>query len=174
MFKHVIGCFAVAAFCGSAAFAQPAKRIAFARDGYGMPMPPTGPLTKDQVETIKAWIEQGAVWPDALSGDTPPPPPDQKATRLMEALRAGDQTAAKKLLTEDPQVVNRKGPGGSTPLMFAVLYGNAATVQLFLNNGADPNIRNDAGATALMWAVGDFEKTRLLLDKKADANAKSD
>jgi len=230
MFKHVIGCFAVAAFCGSAASAQPAKRIDFARDvqpifktscygchgpkqqmnnfrldrrkdalrggtlvmispgsseasrlyhrvagdGYGMPMPPTGPLTKDQVETIKAWIEQGAVWPDALSGDTPPPPPDQKATRLMEALRAGDQTAAKKLLSEDPQVVNRKGPGGSTPLMFAVLYGNAATVQLFLNNGADPNIRNDAGATALMWAVGDLEKTRLLLDKKADANAKSD
>jgi ankyrin repeat protein len=54
------------------------------------------------------------------------------------------------------------------------LYGNADSVRLLLESGADPNIRNDGGATALMWAVGDLEKTRLLLDHGADANARSD
>ena len=40
--------------------------------------------------------------------------------------------------------------------------------------GADPNKRNDANATALMWAATDLEKTRLLLDHGADVNARSD
>jgi ankyrin repeat protein len=58
--------------------------------------------------------------------------------------------------------------------MQAVLYGDADSVRLLLKNGADPNIRNEAGATALMWAVNDLEKTRLLLDHGADVNARSD
>jgi ankyrin repeat protein len=42
-----------------------------------------------------------------------------------------------------------------------------------LKKGADPNKKNDANATALMWAAADLEKTRLLLDHGADANARS-
>jgi len=52
--------------------------------------------------------------------------------------------------------------------MFAVLYSDAATVKALLAKGADPNKRNDANATALMWAVNDPEKTRALLDRGAD------
>jgi ankyrin repeat protein len=40
--------------------------------------------------------------------------------------------------------------------------------------GADTNKRNDANATALMWAARDLEKTRLLADHGADVNARSD
>jgi len=58
--------------------------------------------------------------------------------------------------------------------MYAVLYGDLASVRQLLDGGADPNIRNDAGATALMWAIGDVEKTRLLVDRGANVNAKSD
>ncbi|HEV2690634.1 MAG TPA: ankyrin repeat domain-containing protein [Bryobacteraceae bacterium] len=141
---------------------------------FGMQMPPTGALNKEQIDIIKAWIDQGAVWPDDLAGETPPEPPDQKATQMAEALRAGDRAAARKILSADAKVANRKGPGGSTPLMYAVLYGNAEMVGLLLKNGADPNIKNNAGATALMWAADDAEKTRLLLEHHADANAKSD
>jgi ankyrin repeat protein len=57
--------------------------------------------------------------------------------------------------------------------MYAALYGDADSVRLLLNHGADPNIRNDAGATTLMWAVEDPEKTRLLLRHGANVNARS-
>jgi ankyrin repeat protein len=141
---------------------------------YGPQMPLNGPLSEEQINVLKAWIDQGAEWPDDLAGDTPPPPPDPKATQIMKALRNGDKPAFRKLASEDPKVGNLKGPGGITTLMQAVLYGDADSVRLLLANGADPNLRNEAGATALMWAVTDLEKTQLLLDKGADVNARSD
>jgi ankyrin repeat protein len=143
-------------------------------DQYGLRMPPTGPLPQEKIDVIKAWIDEGAPWPDALSGETPPPPPDPGATVLMEALRRGDSAAFQKKLAEDPQAATRKGPGGSTPLMYAALYGDLGSMNRLLAAGADPNAKNDAGATALMWAVYNLEKTRLLLDHGADVNAKSD
>lgn len=144
------------------------------RDTIGMPMPPTGPLPAQQTDIIKNWIDQGAVWPDAASVDIPPPPPDPMASLLMDALRSGDRSAFQRLLREVPAAVKAKGPGGSTPLMYAVLYSDAGAVQSLLKSGANPNARNEAGATALMWAANDPEKTRLLLAAGADVNARSD
>jgi uncharacterized protein len=134
----------------------------------------SGPLNASQIEIIKNWIDQGAQWSDDASGETPPPPPDAKAAHLMQALRESDTQAVSRVLADDPKVVTRKGPGGSTPLMYAALYSDAATLRRFLEAGADPNVPNDAGATALMWAAGDLEKTRLLLDRGAKVNARSD
>ena len=116
----------------------------------GPQMPPAGPLPAEQIEIVKTWIDQGAEWPDDLSGESPVSPVDPKAGRLMETLRNGDRQAFRKMLRQDPKATNRRGPGGSTPLMYAALYGDADSVRLLLNHGADPNIRNDAGATALM------------------------
>src|SRR5678815_5938329 len=66
-----------------------------------------------------------------------------------------------------------RGSGGDTPLMYAALYGDANSVRLLLDMGADPNARNDGGATPLLWAVDDAEKTRLLLERGADVNIRS-
>ena len=57
--------------------------------------------------------------------------------------------------------------------MFAVLYSNAATLEQLLKQGGDPNKHNDAGATALMWAASDLEKTRVLVNHGANVNARS-
>ena len=142
-------------------------------DKFGIQMPPTGPLPADKIARIKAWIDQGAEWPDALAGDKPPTLPDPAAVRLVDLLRTGDRAAFAAAVTADPSVINKPGPGGATPLMFAALYGDGATVRALIEHGADVKAANDEGATALMWAVPDLEKTQLLLAAGADVNAQS-
>lgn len=137
-------------------------------------MPPDSPLSPEQIKMIKAWIDQGAAWPDEAAGEIPAPPADPMATRLMEVLRDGDRGEFRKLLKDEPSAAKLKGINGSTPLLYATLYGDAESVRLLLEAGAGPNIRNEAGATALMWAVDDLDKSRLLIRSGADVNARSD
>jgi ankyrin repeat protein len=141
---------------------------------FGVQMPPAGPLNDDQIETIKHWIDEGAEWPDDVAGETPTLPADADAARLMALIREGDRPAIDELLHRSPRVATMRGPHGSTPLMDAALYGDAALVKRLLSAGADPNAKNIAGATALMWAAPDPDKMQLLLDAGADANARSD
>ena len=41
---------------------------------YGPQMPPTGALRPEQIAFVKAWIDQGADWPDALANEKDLPP----------------------------------------------------------------------------------------------------
>jgi ankyrin repeat protein len=136
-------------------------------------MPPTGPLSAEQINLIKSWIDQGAEWPDDLSGDKSSGPGEPRAARIMEALRNGDHQTFARLVGEDRGAVNLKGAGGSTPLMYAALYGDAAGVRQLIEAGADAKASNDVGTTALMWAIDDPDKTLLLLEHGADPNATS-
>lgn len=52
-------------------------------ESVGPQMPPDGPLSPDEIQVIKDWIDQGAVWPDAVSGETPAPPPDPAAMKWV-------------------------------------------------------------------------------------------
>jgi ankyrin repeat protein len=142
-------------------------------NGYGMQMPPTGPLRPEQINIIKTWIDQGADWPDSLANEAELPPLNPKAVGMVESLHAGDLAGFMKSVAEDPKLLNARGPEGSTPFMYAVLYTGPATLERLLKQGADPNKRNDANATALMWAAADLEKTRLLLNHGADVNSRS-
>jgi len=140
---------------------------------YGAQMPPTGALRPEQIEIVKKWIEQGAEWPDALSNESEIAPLDSKAVAMVNALVAGDPQAFLKSAAEDPKLLNARGPEGSTPFMYAVLYTGVPALERLLKQGADVNQRNDANATALMWAAGDLEKTRLLVAHGAEVNARS-
>jgi mono/diheme cytochrome c family protein len=143
-------------------------------NSVGAQMPPGKPLGDDQIEIIRQWIDEGALWPDELSGETPSPPADPGALRLMTSIRAGDHKAVGDLLSGDRRAATSRGPLGSTPLMAASQYGDAALVMQLLAAGASPNVANMAGATALMWAVPDVAKMQLLLDAGADVNARSE
>ncbi|CAN5671895.1 hypothetical protein BH18ACI5_BH18ACI5_09760 [soil metagenome] len=142
-------------------------------DKYGPQMPPDGALPPDQIAKIKTWIDQGAEWPDALSGDTPPAPADPEANRLMEMVRAGNRARVSSSIAANAAAVNKLGLGGATPLMYGVLYGDVATMRGLIERGADVNAADDGGATPLMWALTDLEKTRLLIEKGANVNARS-
>jgi len=140
---------------------------------FGAQMPPTGALAPDKVAIIKAWIDEGAEWPDALANDQPPVPADPAAARLIAALKRGDRASFAAVLKANPGASQKKGEGGTTPLMVAALEADAAAVEQLLDAGADANVANDAGATALMWAVPDADKVQRLLVHGANPNAKS-
>jgi ankyrin repeat protein len=140
---------------------------------FGTQMPPTESLSPRDIETIKAWIDEGAPWPDALANDAPTPAPDPGAVRLSDAIRAHNTNAVSAALSRDARVINARARAGTTPLMYAATYGELALLRTMLEAGGDPNIRDDAGATALMWAIDDVAKVKVLLDRGADPNARS-
>lgn len=141
---------------------------------YGLQMPPAGPLRPEQIATIKAWIDQGAEWPDALANEADVPLPNPKAIAMIDALRRADRASFLKSVAEDPKLLNCRGPEGSTPFMYAVLYGDTPLLEQLLKQGANPNLRNDTRATAFMWAATNLEKTRVLLDHNAEVNVLSE
>lgn len=141
---------------------------------YGPQMPPKGALKPEEVAIVKAWIDQGANWPDALANEMELPPLNPKAVAMVDMLRNGDLGSFMKTAESDPALLNARGPEGSTPFMYAVLYADTATLSRLLKLGADPSKHNDANATALMWAARDLKKTRLLVRHGADVNVRSD
>ena len=126
--------------------------------GPGPQMPPTGPLGPEQIHVIKTWIEQGAEWPDALANEADVPPLNPRAVAMVDALRTADRASFMKFVGDDPSLLNARGPEGSTPFMYAALYSDAATLEQLLKKGADPNVANDARATALMWGATDLQR----------------
>ena len=142
--------------------------------GFGPQMPPTEPLSDGDIETLKNWIDQGAEWPDELAGEVAPRPPDPAATGLMDALRRGDSARFSRDLAADRRGAHASGSAGSTPLMYAALYGDVDATARLLEAGADPNAVSDGGSTALMLAVHDADKTRLLLEAGANPNVRPD
>jgi ankyrin repeat protein len=139
----------------------------------GSQMPPAGALPEPKIKLIQAWIDQGAVWPDELSGDWSTTPPDASVEKIRSALREGNAAEFRRLVKANPKAVNAKGEDGWTPLMYAALYGDVDAIKVLVDRGALVNARNDGGGTALMYAVDDLEKTKLLLERGADPNLRS-
>src|ERR1700751_3092601 len=98
--------------------------------------------------------------------------PDSNSS-LIQAIKTADLPSVQKLLNEGVDC-KCKDAGGNSALMLATLYATPEVMKVLLDSGADPNDRNKAGATALMWAIGDLEKVRLLVDRGAKVNAQAD
>lgn len=67
---------------------------------------------------------------------------------------------------------NNRGRQGETALIIAARKDYAKVANFLLENGADPNLRNDNNETALMNAQG-YKMARLLLEKKAKRDLKN-
>ncbi len=68
----------------------------------GLQMPPTGPLSAEEISVLKAWIDQGATWQEATVEETAPPekaaPPDPKGEPLFQAIHKNDVVAVRDIL----------------------------------------------------------------------------
>src|SRR4051794_6802395 len=116
-----------------------AKSILFRRvtgTQPGQQMPPAGALPEPKIKLIQAWIDQGAVWPDELSGDRSSARPDPIVEKIRSALRDGNSAAFRRLVKSNPKAVNAKGEDGWTPLMYAALYGDVKDARLLVGKGA--------------------------------------
>jgi ankyrin repeat protein len=95
-----------------------------------------------------------------------------QAQSLVELVEAQRFDAALEQLRSGAGV-NQPSSDGTTPLHWAVYYGNVELVQRLLRAEADPNTRNDYGSSPLMEAatVGNLELLKLLLDAGADVES---
>eukprot|EP00250_Pteridium_aquilinum_P007825 c17469_g1_i1 orf=559-1602(+) len=93
--------------------------------------------------------------------------------RLVSAARDGDLAEARALLEFNPLLAKYSTFGAlNSPLHFAAAKGHNEIVNLLLEHGADVNIRNYCGQTALMQACryGHWEVVQTLLLYKANVS----
>jgi len=139
----------------------------------GLQMPPTGPLSNEEIGILRAWIDQGADFRIQVAEEAPPVPVDPNLAGLIAAIRAKDLATTTKLLAANPELLNSRDRVGGTLLHHAAGFGDLATMKLLLAQGADANAGNKRKSTPLFWAISDEAKVRLLLASGANPNIKS-
>src|SRR6185503_2978168 len=104
----------------------------------GLQMPPTGPLSDEEIGILRAWIDQGADFRIAVQEETAKPV-DPKLAGFISAVRSDDTRAVEKLIAANPELVKAQDRTGSTPLHHAAGFGTLAIMKLLLDKGADVN-----------------------------------
>src|SRR5687768_3123289 len=97
--------------------------------------------------------------------------PGSSSDAFYSAIRENDVTRLQAMLKGGANPNATDPRSGGTPLMYAAAVGSVQGMTTLLDHGADVNAANSVGATALMWAATDIEKTRLLLARGANARA---
>lgn len=65
------------------------------------------------------------------------------------ALTAGDVEKVSTLLDAEPTLIELRDGEGLTPIHYAARKNRAEVISLLIERGLDPNVRDDAGRTAL-------------------------
>ncbi len=88
---------------------------------------------------------------------------------FSRAIRA-DDLATLRSLTRASESLKVESSLHMQPLHYAALYGSLEALRLLLDAGADPNARNQQGATPLLYGAWDPARTKLLVDRGARVN----
>lgn len=140
----------------------------------GLQMPPTGELPPNEIETLRAWINQGADMPGrAAEAVIVERKTEPRVQTFLDAIASRDSQAVRKALTADKSLARSADGSGSTALMHAAYSGTMDMMTALLDAGADVTASNRRKATALHWAISDPDKVKLLLMKGADIDAKT-
>ena len=91
---------------------------------------------------------------------------------LIRAVTDDDSGAVRALLAAGADV-NKPTSGGQTPLILAIVFRRIKILSLLLEAGADPQLRDDLGLSALDWAErkGFAEGVKLLTRTKQEDSA---
>jgi ankyrin repeat protein/mono/diheme cytochrome c family protein len=155
---------------GKSADSKLIKRLVHG-DG-GLQMPPTGPLSDDEIGVLRAWIDQGADFRTEIRPEAPARPVDPKVASVIAAVREHHRANLEALISADPALATSTDAGGSTPLHHAAGFGSLESLTFLLDKGANVNARNRRGSTPLFWAIHDEAKVRLLIARGATINVK--
>lgn len=143
-------------------------------------------VRQDDIDSVQLFLDAGM---KINSKD------DEEATALMIAAEMGHLEIANLLMTQGADV-NAKDHYGATAVLKAVTSHNECFIEpppameedprcdsdeesfvqvitSLLESGADPNAKDNGGATALHWAKGDNLMLDLLLSKGVDPNLKN-
>jgi N-acyl-D-amino-acid deacylase len=84
------------------------------------------------------------------------------AETLPEAVHRGNAARVRSMLANESDW-HARDADGNTALHWAALNGNAGLVKELLERGASPSVTNHAGATPLLYAVGNVQSVRAML-----------
>ncbi len=101
--------------------------------------------------------EGGAVNPGSYTGDI--------VGDFVIALQAGDTEKVRELLKTDSSLSELRDETGQSPLHYAVLSNSVPLVELLIDEGIDPNVKDNEGRTPLTV----LEDSNLRLDAARDA-----
>ena len=107
------------------------------------------------------WIFLSLLWISSISM--------VQAQILVDAAHAGDSRTVRNLLKQEVDLDVRDGLG-NTALHWAALNQDAKLVNELLKRGAQVDALNEAGATPLIYSIGNLQSVKALLDKGADVN----
>ncbi len=96
-------------------------------------------------------------------------------TELFDCIQSkGTAEQVKALLEKGAEANAREHYRGNTPLIQATMHGLVEVCEVLIEHGADVDMKNKRGGTALLWACGEHtECSQLLIDNGADVNINS-
>ncbi len=137
----------------------------------GMQMPPTGPLTPEEIGILGSWIDQGAEFRTDVV-ESPVRPTDPELAAAIAAVRSEPRSVVEKLVAADQALLTETDAAGSTLLHHAAGFGTLDTLRYLIDAGANVNATNARRSTPLHWAIHDEAKVRLLVSRGANVNAR--